>query len=208
MMAETATRTQRTTAPPGPMCRSPPARSGRTGRQESHVGGQQSDESLCRQHLCSVDRFRRNTRQRDRGFPFDERRPHLVAQRRCISTAINAGSHNQGVNIQTGPNGEVYVTWAVYDAWPSPGNCPGFRKVDRRRRHMAARSTGHHKHQGDPEPGNRRRFAWWKDMRTAIVPVDDVSTCKTGDIYIVWTNIGVPGSEYWNGTRRLYGEVD
>lgn len=32
-----------------------------------------------------------------------------------LSSALNAGSHNQGVNVQTGPNGEVYVTWAVYD---------------------------------------------------------------------------------------------
>jgi hypothetical protein len=30
-----------------------------------------------------------------------------------ISSAINAGSHNQGVNLQTGPNGEVYAVWAV-----------------------------------------------------------------------------------------------
>ncbi|MBZ0199893.1 MAG: T9SS type A sorting domain-containing protein [Ignavibacteriaceae bacterium] len=34
-----------------------------------------------------------------------------------ISSAINAGSHNQGVNLSTGPNGEVYATWAVYDNW-------------------------------------------------------------------------------------------
>ncbi len=36
-----------------------------------------------------------------------------------ISAAINAGSHNQGVNLATGPNGEVYATWAVYDQWAS-----------------------------------------------------------------------------------------
>jgi len=39
--------------------------------------------------------------------------------RQNISAAINAGSHNQGVNIQTGPNGEVYAAWAVYDGWPT-----------------------------------------------------------------------------------------
>ncbi len=32
-----------------------------------------------------------------------------------ISSAIAAGSHNQGVNLKTGPNGEVYAVWAVYD---------------------------------------------------------------------------------------------
>ena len=36
-----------------------------------------------------------------------------------ISSSLNAGSHNQGVNIQTGPNGEVYAAWAVYDNWAS-----------------------------------------------------------------------------------------
>ncbi|NUN09402.1 MAG: T9SS type A sorting domain-containing protein [Ignavibacteriaceae bacterium] len=34
-----------------------------------------------------------------------------------ISGALNAGSHNQGINLQTGPNGEVYAAWAVYDQW-------------------------------------------------------------------------------------------
>lgn len=34
-----------------------------------------------------------------------------------ISAAISAGSHNQGVNLQTGPNGQVYAMWAVYDNW-------------------------------------------------------------------------------------------
>lgn len=34
-----------------------------------------------------------------------------------ISAAINAGSHDQGINLATGPNGEVYAIWAVYDQW-------------------------------------------------------------------------------------------
>jgi PKD repeat protein len=37
-----------------------------------------------------------------------------------ISAAVAAGSHNQGVNIQTGPDGEVYVAWAIYDSWAYP----------------------------------------------------------------------------------------
>lgn len=35
----------------------------------------------------------------------------------CLSRGVNAGNHNQGVNIQTGPNGEVYAVWAIYDTW-------------------------------------------------------------------------------------------
>jgi len=34
-----------------------------------------------------------------------------------ISGNLNAGSHCQGVNLATGPNGEVYATFAVYDNW-------------------------------------------------------------------------------------------
>jgi hypothetical protein len=34
-----------------------------------------------------------------------------------LSTSLAPGSHAQGVNINTGPNGEVYATFAVYDNW-------------------------------------------------------------------------------------------
>ena len=34
-----------------------------------------------------------------------------------LSTSLSPGSHAQGVNINTGPNGEVYATFAVYDNW-------------------------------------------------------------------------------------------
>ena len=45
-----------------------------------------------------------------------------------LSSAVSAGSHNQGVNIQTGPNGEVYAVWAIYDSWPSDETALGFAK--------------------------------------------------------------------------------
>ncbi len=45
-----------------------------------------------------------------------------------ISSAVNAGSHNQGVNIKTGPNGEVYAAWSIYDSWPSDETAIGFAK--------------------------------------------------------------------------------
>jgi hypothetical protein len=34
-----------------------------------------------------------------------------------LSSSLSPGSHAQGVNINTGPNGEVYATFAVYDNW-------------------------------------------------------------------------------------------
>src|SRR5690606_27610583 len=38
------------------------------------------------------------------------------------------GSHAQGCNVQTGPNGEVYVTFAIYDGWPGGEDAIGFAK--------------------------------------------------------------------------------
>lgn len=34
-----------------------------------------------------------------------------------ISASLTPGSHAQGVNINTGPNGEVYAVFAIYDNW-------------------------------------------------------------------------------------------
>lgn len=34
-----------------------------------------------------------------------------------LSLSLTPGSHAQGVNINTGPNGEVYATFAIYDNW-------------------------------------------------------------------------------------------
>jgi Secretion system C-terminal sorting domain len=45
-----------------------------------------------------------------------------------ISGSLNAGSHSQGTNVQTGPNGEVYVAFAIYDAWPGGEDAIGFAK--------------------------------------------------------------------------------
>lgn len=36
-----------------------------------------------------------------------------------LSSSLSPGSHAQGVNINTGPNGEVYATFAIYDNWGS-----------------------------------------------------------------------------------------
>lgn len=34
-----------------------------------------------------------------------------------LSNTLSPGSHAQGVNINTGPNGEVYTAFAIYDQW-------------------------------------------------------------------------------------------
>ncbi|MBN2892640.1 MAG: T9SS type A sorting domain-containing protein [Bacteroidales bacterium] len=105
----------------------------------------------------------------------------------AVSTGVNAGSHNQGVNIQTGPNGEVYVVWAIYDDWYGAGYEeamglaisydggatwePAVRIIDNLHGIRADEPTGH-------------RVNSFPSMA-----VDQL----TGNIYVVWSNYGTPG---------------
>ena len=109
---------------------------------------------------------------------------------RNISAAVNAGSHNQGVNISSGPNGEVYVIWAIYDGWPTDETAIG----------MARSFDGG----ATFEPAERiitnirgiRSSGVSKNMRVNSFPVctADISGGDyNGNVYIVWCNIGVPG---------------
>ena len=107
-----------------------------------------------------------------------------------LSSGVNAGSHCQGVNLSSGPNGEVYATFAVYDGGAlierAMGFCksldggetwePAFRAID-----------NIHGVRADGVPQN---------MRTASFPSMDVDIsggAYNGNIYIVWPNRGVPG---------------
>jgi len=107
-----------------------------------------------------------------------------------ISQHVNAGKHNQGVNIQTGPNGEVYAAWIIYDTWPSDETAIGFAKS------MDGGETW--------VPANRiitdikgiRASGTSKNMRVASFPVMTVDLSNgpnKGNLYLVWANIGVPG---------------
>lgn len=107
-----------------------------------------------------------------------------------ISRNVNAGSHNQGVNIQTGPNGEVYVTWAIYDFFPADEIALGF---------ALSRDGG-----ASFEPARRiitnirgiRSSGTNKNMRVASFPVmtvDNSNSPRRGTLYAVWANRGVPG---------------
>ncbi|MCD4736724.1 MAG: PKD domain-containing protein, partial [Bacteroidales bacterium] len=108
-----------------------------------------------------------------------------------ISSAVNAGSHNQGVNIQTGPNGEVYVVWTIYDSWPTDEDAMG----------MAISADGG----SSFSPATRiisnirgiRNTGVSKNMRVNSFPsmAVDISTGpNSGNIYLVWSNVGVPGT--------------
>jgi len=116
-----------------------------------------------------------------------------------ISSAVNAGSHNQGVNIQTGPNGEVYVCWAIYDGWPTDETAIGF-----------AKSTNG----GASYTSATRIVTNIRGIRTSetsknhrvnsfpVMAVDISGGANNGNLYIVWTNIGTPGVN--SGTPGVY----
>jgi hypothetical protein len=107
-----------------------------------------------------------------------------------ISSAVNAGGHNQGVNIQTGPNGEVYACWAIYDGWPADEGAIGFAKstdggatyepavriIDDIRGIRTSETSKNHRVNSFP-----------------VMAVDISNGSYSGNIYVTWTNIGVPG---------------
>ncbi|MCP4582732.1 MAG: T9SS type A sorting domain-containing protein [candidate division Zixibacteria bacterium] len=105
-----------------------------------------------------------------------------------ISLGVAAGNHNQGVNIQTGSNGEVYVVWTIYDSWPSNETALGLAKsldggatwTDATR--IITDILGH---RITPLGGS-------KTMRHNSFPSMTVNQ-QTGQLFVVWTNQGVPG---------------
>lgn len=107
-----------------------------------------------------------------------------------ISDAVAAGSHNQGINLCTGPLGEVYAAWAIYDSWPANEKALGF-----------ARSTdGGHTWQPASRIINNikgiRTQGVNKLMRVNSFPsmaVDISNGPERGNIYVVWANYGEPG---------------
>ncbi len=134
----------------------------------------------------------------DFGGPYNE---NIVLQRSTdfgmswdtkvnLSQAINTSGHHQGVNISTGPNGEVYAVWTIYDNWPNDENSmgmarsfdggatwePAFRIIDNIK---GIRNSG--------VPQNMRVNSF------PVMAVDCSNGPNSGNIYVVWTNSGVPG---------------
>lgn len=103
------------------------------------------------------------------------------------------GSHlDQGVNIQTGPAGEVYVAWIVY---PGPGisdeKAIGFCKSTDGGSSYTAPVKVIDNIRGIRVTG------CGKSMRANSFPsmaVDNSFGPNRGTIYIVWPNVGVPGT--------------
>ena len=112
------------------------------------------------------------------------------SSKKIISEAIHAGSHNQGVNLSVGPNGEVYAVWAVYDSWPSDESAIGMS------RSLDGGLTWDPALRVISDIRGVRTSGTGKDMRVNSFPcatVDISGGSNSGNIYITWANIGVPG---------------
>lgn len=105
-----------------------------------------------------------------------------------ISSDVNAGSHCQGVNIQTGPNGEVYAVWTIYDDWASYG-------------YEEAMGINVSYDGGATWEGAHRIIENIHGIRDAQPTAHRVNSFpsmavnqQTGEIFVVWANYGVPGT--------------
>jgi hypothetical protein len=110
-----------------------------------------------------------------------------------ISTGTASGSHDQGVNIATGPNGEVYAAWAVYDQFSTGTygeDAMGFNMSTNggqtwgtAKRVYAAPNFGVRTNPSAPNPV---RLASFPSMA-----VDRSNGSRSGTIYMSWPQIGV-----------------
>jgi hypothetical protein len=106
-----------------------------------------------------------------------------------LSNSLSPGSHAQGTNVQTGPNGEVYVTYAIYDAWPGGEDAIGFSKST-----DGGATWTHARIYSAVNFGIRGNLSSKSGIRVASFPVmavDRTSGTYSGNIYICWPQRGV-----------------
>jgi hypothetical protein len=105
-----------------------------------------------------------------------------------LSGSLNPGSHAQGCNVQTGPIGEVYVTFAIYDGWPGGEDAIGFAKSTdggvtwTKTRIYSALNFGI---RGNLKPTSIRVSSF------PSMSVDRSGGVNNGNIYITWPQRGV-----------------
>jgi len=104
-------------------------------------------------------------------------------------SSVASSSFSHGVNLTTGPNGEVYAAWAIYQGSGLTETAIGFAKsLDGGVTWSGGKAIDNIK--------GIRDIGTSKNMRAASFPVIecDISNSENrGNIYIVWPNIGVPG---------------
>jgi len=108
-----------------------------------------------------------------------------------ISSAVSAGSHNQGVHIQTGPNGDVYAVWTIYDSWPSDETALGFAKSTNGGVSYGAATRIISNINGirTTETNKNHRVNSFP-----VMAVDISGGANNGNMYVVWSNYGDPNN--------------
>jgi hypothetical protein len=112
-----------------------------------------------------------------------------------ISSQASAGIFCHGVNLQTGPLGETYCTFAIYDVWPGDESAIGFAKSLNGGSVFTPATRIINNIRGIRTTGTN------KYMRVNSFPsmaVDVSNGIYKGNIYIVWANHGVPGVDTGN----------
>ncbi len=107
-----------------------------------------------------------------------------------ISGPVMALKLNHGVNLHTGPEGEAYAAWSIYDTWPSDETAIGFSRSDDGGAtwQPAVRIMSNLK--------GIRASLTGKNMRVHAFPsmaVDISNGPHRGTIYLVFPNVGYPG---------------
>ncbi len=115
---------------------------------------------------------------------------------------------NQEANIKTGPNGEIYVVWTIFDEWPGREKALGFASSIDGGKTFTKPSRIQNNIKGitwfdssvSPAPGVDTN-PHGKDIYANSKPsmaVDISNGPNRGTIYVVWSNIGIPGHNQGN----------
>ena len=118
-----------------------------------------------------------------------------------ISSNVSAGNHNQGVNICCNNTGWVFATWVIYDDW-STGNygedAIAFARSNNGGASFFPAQRIHDNILGiRPSPYSPTTNPTGKNMRVNSFPsmaIDVSGGTYNGHQYIVWANVGVPGT--------------
>jgi hypothetical protein len=105
-----------------------------------------------------------------------------------VNISSGAGGFNQGVHIQTGPNGEVYAFYSIYDGGGGMNAIGMSKSLDGGETWTTSRPIENLR--------GIREFTRVKTIRCNDFPVSacDISQGPDrGNLYVVWSNIGEPG---------------